>query len=69
MSQTQRLRPGRPNPLRYQGGLRHYHVSPMKAPVPWEQWIGGKRRLHASAWLGAFGFCLALGAIVAALCR
>jgi hypothetical protein len=68
MSQTQRLRPRTPNPHRYQGGRRHYHVSPPRSEVPWEHWIGEKSRgTHRRFWAATVAFVIAITAISAAL--
>jgi hypothetical protein len=54
MNQTQRLRPGQPNPLRYQGNLRHYHVAPLKRRVHRGQLAGNVRSKRRKAfWPGA----------------
>jgi hypothetical protein len=69
MSEMHRLRPGRPNPARFQGGLQHYHVAPQRQNISWEQWIGGKHRSHRWFWLMSFGVFTAITAVVAALWR
>ncbi len=52
MNQTQRLRPGSHNPLRYQGNLRHYHVAPLKRRVHRGQLVRG-RHARGRFWPGA----------------
>jgi|GEM_PF-3604522 len=54
MNHTQRLRPGQPNPLRYQGNLCHYHVAPLKRRVHRGQLAGESRSgRNKPFWPGA----------------
>jgi len=60
-TQIQKLRPGTPNPMRYQGGLRHYHVAPLPPKLTREQWVGSSfARKRMRAWLAALAVTVAL---------